>query len=386
MARFLVAATLARGADGGAAVALVLLAVQSTVPHAAAIGGLLAAGLMAPHALGPWVARALDRARDGRRFLAGAFVGYGVALAAAGVAFGHVPVPLVLACTVVAGACGPLLTGGLSSRVAGLCGPDQRAQRRGEGWDAVSYGLAGTLGPAAVAGLAAVTDVLTAVLTLAGAAVVAAVITLTLPADGGAADRPVAHVRTVLALLVRHGPLRRVNYATLCAAFCLGALPVIAVVLAGHLSPDPDAGATLVAVFGAGTLAGSLVLTAFPLHGEAEKLSVGCVAIVGLAALLSAASPTYALALAGFAAIGLANAPFVTATFAARSQYAPPAARAQVFVTMSSLKVAAAATGTAVAGLLTTLGPRALPAAFAAVVLLGSGVALADRRLSQRRR
>lgn len=382
MARFLVAATLARGADGGAAVALVLLAVQArpTVPHAAAVGGLLAAGLMAPHALGPWVARALDRVRDGRRFLAGAFVGYGVALAAAGVAFGHVPVPVVLACTVVAGACGPLLTGGLSSRVAGLCGPDQRAQRRGEGWDAVSYGLAGTLGPAAVAGLAALTDVLTAVLSLAAAAVVAAVITLTLPADHGSADRQVAAVRAVLALLIRQGPLRRVNVATMGAAFCLGALPVTAVVLAGHLSADPDAGAMLVAVFGAGTLVGSLVLTAFPLRGEAETLSVRCVAVLGVAALLCAAAPLYGFALAGFAAIGLANAPFVTATFAARSQYAPPEARAQVFVTMSSLKVAAAATGTAAAGVLTTLGPRALPAVFAAVVLLGAALAVADRR------
>jgi predicted MFS family arabinose efflux permease len=384
MARFLVAATLARGADGGAAVALVLLAVQSAVSHGAAVGGLLAAGLLTPHALGPWVARALDRARDGRRFLAGAFVGYGVALAAAGVAFGHVPVPVVLACTVVAGACGPLLTGGLSSRVAGLCGPDPRAQRRGEGWDAVSYGLAGTLGPAAVAGLAALTDVLTAVLTLAAAAVVAAVITLTLPADPSRADRPVAAVRAVLALLVRHGPLRRVNLATLSAAFCLGALPVLAVVLAGHLSTDPDAGATLVAVFGAGTLVGSLVLTAFPLRGEAETLSVRYVAVLGVAALLTAAAPVHALALAGFAAIGLANAPFVTATFAARSQYAPPEARAQVFVTMSSLKVAAAATGTAAAGVLTALGPRLLPAVFAAVVLLGSAAAMVDRRLSPR--
>src|SRR4051812_34425569 len=79
--RYLAAATLARGADGGAAVGLVLLAAAA---HAgAAAGGLLAAGLTAPHLLGPWAARRLDRARDGRRVLAAAFAGYAAALAAA---------------------------------------------------------------------------------------------------------------------------------------------------------------------------------------------------------------------------------------------------------------------------------------------------------------
>jgi hypothetical protein len=46
MARYVGAATLARGADAGAAVGLVLLAVDVLGPggHAAAVGGLLAAG------------------------------------------------------------------------------------------------------------------------------------------------------------------------------------------------------------------------------------------------------------------------------------------------------------------------------------------------------
>jgi len=101
IARYVLAATLARGADGGAAVGLLLLALATG--HGPAIGGLLAAGLTAPHALGPWVARRLDLARDGRRFLAWSFVGYGLALCAGGLALGHVPVPVVLVLVVVAG-------------------------------------------------------------------------------------------------------------------------------------------------------------------------------------------------------------------------------------------------------------------------------------------
>jgi predicted MFS family arabinose efflux permease len=380
LTRYVLAATLARAADGGAAVGLLLLALATG--HGAATGGLLAAGLTAPHALGPWVARWLDKARDGRRFLAWSFVGYGLALGAAGLALGHVPVPVVFALVVVAGACGPLLTGGLSSRVAGIAGPGERRQRRAEGWDSVSYGLAGTLGPAAVAAFAAVTSALAAVLALGAAAVLAAAMTLTLPRDGTHEEREAVPVREVLRLLVRHGPLRRVNIGTLATSFGLGGMPVIAVVLASHLTNQAGAGATLVAVFGIGNLVGSLLVTAFPLRGEPETLTIRHVALLGVVTGLCAVAPNYPLALVGFALIGMANAPFLTATFAARSQYAPPAARAQVFVSMASVKVAAGAAGSAVTGIATALGPRGLPAATAAVVLLGALTCTVDRRLT----
>jgi hypothetical protein len=70
--------------------------------------------------------------------------------------------------------------------------------------------------------------------------------------------------------------------------------------------------------------------------------------------------PTYPLGLLAFGLAGAANAPFFTATLASRSAYAPPGARAQVFVSMAALKVASAALGTALAGLLAALGPRPL--------------------------
>jgi len=381
MARFLVAATLARAADGGASVGLVLLAFERLTSNQAALGGLLAAGLAAPHALGPWAARLLDKARDGRAFLAVAFLCYGLALATAALTVEIVPLALVA--TITAGACGPLLLGGLSSRVAGIAGPADKQQRRGEGWDAVSYGLAGTFGPAAVAALAALASAQTAVLALAGGTAVAAAVTFTLPRDDHHRSREATPVREVLRLLVRHGPLRRVNVGTLTTSFSLGGMPVVAVLLADHLTGSAGAGAALVAAFGIGHLAGSLVVTAFPLRGEPEHLTTRHVALMGVAIALTAASPNYGLALAGFALIGIANAPFVTATFAARSTYAPPRARAQVFVSMSSLKVAAGASGAALTGLGTALGPRGLPVAAAIVVLLGATAMIVDRRATR---
>jgi hypothetical protein len=51
---------------------------------------------------------------------------------------------------------------------------------------------------------------------------------------------------------------------------------------------------------------------------------------------------------------------------------------------MASLKVAAFSAGSALAGVLTFLGPRGLPAAAAAVVLLGALGTVVDRRVSSR--
>jgi MFS family permease len=388
LVRYLGAALLARTADSGAAVGLVLLAISPAtgLRNGAATGGLLAAGLTAPHLLGPWVARWLDRARDGRKLLAAAFAGYGLGLAAAAILLSHARLLLVAALIGLAGLCGPLLTGGLSSRLAGIAGPQPHAQRRAEGWDAVSYGLAGTAGPAAVAGLAALTTPLVAVLTLAAAPLAAAAVTLTLPPTTPATsppnqDQPLT-VRAALRLLASHGPLRRVTMATMLTALSTGGLAVVAVVLGGQLSARPGAGAALAAAFGLGNLAGSLLVTALPLQGEPETLTARSVAVMAAALGLCAVAPTYPLAMAAFALVGASNAPFFTATLAARSLYSPPQARAQVFVSMAGLKVAMAAASTAAAGATIGYGPRGLLGVAAAITLLAAATALLDRRIS----
>src|SRR5690242_18683966 len=102
LGRYVIAATLVRAADAAAAVGIVLLAASPAahVAGGARTGGLLAAGLTAPHLLGPVVARRLDAARDGRVLLAGAFSAYGVALAAAALLLGRSPLALPAAAVV----------------------------------------------------------------------------------------------------------------------------------------------------------------------------------------------------------------------------------------------------------------------------------------------
>ena len=173
--RYAFAATVARTADAGAAVGVVLLAAGGA--GGVRLGGFLAAALTAPHLLGGRIGRLVDRARDPRRPLAAGCVGYAAALATATGAL-RLGLPAVGGgALVVAGACGPLLTGGFSSLTGGLGGCPERAR----GIDTLTYGVSGVVGPAAVAGLAALTSPAASLLLLAGATLVAAVGTRWLP-------------------------------------------------------------------------------------------------------------------------------------------------------------------------------------------------------------
>jgi MFS family permease len=378
-------ATLARGADGGAAVGLVLLAMMPAahVARPSLVGGLLATCLTAPHLFGPVLARQLDRADDGRWLLAGAFSLYGLALVAASLLVGHAPVMVAAALVIIAGACGPLLTGGLSSRLSELVGAGERAQRRAQGWDSVSYGIGGSAGPAVVAALAAVANPRLSMAMLSCAAVLAAALVLTLPASGGLnipADE-VLPVRQTLRLIAFSGPLRRVTYATMIAALPGGALAVLAVALGRHLGAGGGAGAVLAATFGLGNFLGSLLVTAFPLTGEPEKLASRYAAGMGAAFGLCALVPNVPVGIVVFALAGAMNAPFFTATLASRVNYSPPGARAQVFVSMAALKIAVAALGTTLAGLLLGIGPRALLLMGALLTIAAAAATVIDRRL-----
>ncbi|GAA0342078.1 MFS transporter [Actinoallomurus spadix] len=374
LVRYVPAAVLARGADGGAAVGLVLLAMDPglRLPGAAATGGLLAGALSAPHLLGPWTARRLDHARDARWVLAAAFLVYAAALAAGSLLLGRAPVWTAVAAVAAAGCCGPLLTGGLSSRLPGTSGADGKARRRAQGWDALTYGIGGTAGPAAVAGLAGLFGPLTAMLALSGAAALAAGLapTLSLERSNNASADPAPGVLAGIGVLVGAAPLRRVTTLTLLGALGMGALPVIAAVLGPHLTGRPGAGATLTVAYGLGNLGGSLLATIFPLRGEPERLALRLFAAVAVTFVLGALAPGFALTLVAFALVGVANALSFTATLTARTAYAPVTARAQVFVTSAGLKVAVSSAGSAAAGAMAGLGGRTL-------LLLCSGVGVA---------
>lgn len=350
LTRYVFAATLVRSADGGAVVAIVLLARDSGLPPW--LSGLLGAAITAPHLLGPFIARRLDTATDGRTVIAASAVAHGVLL---GVAAVLLPVtwavwPALLLCA--SGLFGPMLTAGVSSRLPSIAGPSQRSQRRAQSWDVASYGISGTLGPAAVAGIAAWVGPLAAALVLAVSAIVGAGAVLALPRQAPPADTAAvpSPARTLLDIW-RSGPLRRTLGLTVLVAFSVAALPIYAVAIAPDFGGAAIAG-TLVAGYGVGNLLGSALLMAWPLRGDADRLIIVLAAAVGLALAAISPMPTLVTVLGAFTVAGIANALFFAATLAARSEYAPPQARGQVFIWVGALKIAAGSAGTATAGAL----------------------------------
>lgn len=363
LARYVFAATLVRSADGGAVVAIILLA--HTAGHPGWVSGLLGASITAPHLLGPFIARRLDTANDGRKVIAVSAVAHGALLGAAAVLL---PVTWVIVPAVllgVAGLFGPMLTGGVSSRLPSIAGPSQKSQRRAQSWDVASYGISGTLGPAVVAWTSAATGPVEATLILAAAAIIGAVAVMALPrqapvADPGAVPSPTHTLVTIW----RSGPLRRTLGLTIVIAFSVAALPIYAVAIAPSFGGAALAG-TLVAGYGIGSLAGSALLMVRPLKGDADKLTAVLAGMFAVALAFVLPPSSLIPALIAFTIAGAANALFFAATLAARSEYAPFEARGQVFIWVGALKIAAGSAGTATAGTLIG-GPTWLPVVTAA--------------------
>jgi len=383
--RYLTAAALVRTASGGATVGLFTLAVaHSGSGHGAALGGALAALLTAPYLVGPWLARLLDAARDGRLLLSASFAVFGTALTTAGLCFGHLPTPAVAALITVAGLCGPLVTGGLSSRLAGIAGASARAQRRCEGWDSATYGIGNTFGPALVGLVGAMVGPVAAVIALGGAAGLAALIVLTLPPE---VQRPpgapaALHVSQTFRIIATVGPLRRMLVVMMLTALVAGGMTVVATTFGHQLAGSAAAGAALASGYGLGYLAGSVLVGMVPPRGEPERVALKLTAVGATAVAACALAPDYAFALVSFAAAGAASATLFTATLAVRSVYSPPEARAQIYVSMGGVKMAVASLGTAISGAAMSAGPRTLLGAGVVVVAFALAVAFADRRIT----
>ncbi|WP_245685641.1 MFS transporter [Streptomyces yerevanensis] len=359
LVRYVAAAALARTADGGAVVAVILLVTSSG--GSGTLAGALGACVTAPHLLGPFVARPLDLARDGRKVIASACLLHAVVLATGVLTYARVPTLVTALLLAVAGTCGPLLTGGISSRLPAIVGPQTRTQRRAQGWDVATYGIGGTVGPSLVAALSGWASPSAAALALAGGAGVAAGGVLLLPyapaAHGG--DRAaILKPGPTLALMARTGHLRRTVYLTMIVALGVAALPITAVHMTEVLGIDTSTAAVLTAAYGLGNLAGSAVVMVFPLTGDPDRLMrrLALGVVVGLG--MVAASHVFPLSVAAYGLTGILNALFFASTLAARTEYAPVGARAQVFIWVAALKITSGSAGTALAGSLTGLDVR----------------------------
>ncbi|THA41611.1 MFS transporter [Streptomyces sp. A1547] len=377
--RYLAAALAARFASEGMSLAVVLLALERT--GSAAHGAFVLTAWLAPHILAaPLAGVAASRTRRPRLFHVGALAGFTCAMAALSVLLGRAPAPLVLAVALLGGSCGPMVTGGMSSLVAGLV-PAGPARDRAYGWDASTYNAAAVTAPAVVGLAAALGSAAPAMAALALAGALAAALAATLPygtpqparatdtadSPGAPAGPPPAGLGAGLAALWRIRELRAITSATTLAFVGIGTLTTTSVLLASRLG-SPGAGGVLMTAFAVGALAGSLTLGRITAV-EPGRLARWAMAGTGAALAAAAFAPSVTLAAVLFTAAGVCDGPLLTATLRIRSEYAPDAVRTQVFTLGAGLKLTAASVGAALVGFAAAAPPQALLAGISVLIL-----------------
>jgi hypothetical protein len=378
LVHYAVAAVLVRGADEGARVGLVLLGLERT--RSAALGGLLVAALLVPHVVAAGVVgAAADRSRGPLRLVAAASAGFGAALTVAALTVGRLPTPVVLGVLLAGGCCGPALLGALSSRLPTLVAP--AATPRAFGVDAMTYGVAGMLGPAVAGVVAGRASAGPAVLVLGAGALLGAGAVAALP-DGGRPERPEpgsVQLREGVRTLWRERVLGLVTGATSLGQLGFGALPVVVAVVAVRRG-EPTGAGLLLAALTAGGVVGSLLWTVWPAP-PARAPQVVMAGLLGTALPVAAGAMTASTAVLAALLVlsGIANGPLFGALLVTRQRFAPANVRTQVFTLGAGLKTSSTAAGSALAGLVagwSTGTQLLLVAACPFVAALGGAVGL----------
>lgn len=378
LVHYALAALAVRLADTGARVALTLLALERT--GGAAAGGALVAAMLVPHVVAAPVAGLVaDRARRPQLLTGAAALLLAAALAVAAVGAGRWPLAVVAAALLLAGCGGPLLTGGLSSRLGDIVAPGRLP--RAYGVDAATYNVAGLAGPAVAAAATALWSAGAATAVLAGLAVLGAAAVATVPMRGAGAAAVPARLRDGAAAITRSRTLAVVTGTTTLGDVPAGMLPVAAVVVAGAAGHAEVAGWLVTALAG-GALLGSLAWTIRPAPAErALPVLAGALVLAGVP-LAAAAVPGLSLPVVAvlFALAGVAQGPLVGAMFTARQAHAPAAVRGQVFTIAAGLRTTAEALGAGLAGVLAGLGAVTVLGAAAGFPLAAAGAGFAAVR------
>ncbi|HZU58488.1 MAG TPA: MFS transporter [Actinocrinis sp.] len=384
---YLATAFSARWAEEGVPVATVLLAVHRT--GSAAQGAYILTAWTAPHLIASPLAGALvARSRNSRLSYASALAGVGAAILGVCLLLGRVPLALVFALALAGGAFGPIVTGGLSSLVAGLA-PQGPQRARAYALDAAVYNAASALGPAAVTAITVASSSAVATGALAGGALVATVLVALTPPSAGtwrpaqheqpAARRWHADLRRGMRALWRTPVLRVVTAGSCLAYLGTGALSTTAVLLAVSRG-YAGGGGTLISVFACTALAGSLAVARWQPPLSAVTIAWLGLLTTGAALAAAAAVRPFAACATLFAIAGLGDGPLLSAILRIRADYAPDDARAQVFTLAAGLKIFAGSCGTAIVGAVSHAPPSALLLGIAALQCIAAAALARSQR------
>jgi MFS family permease len=372
---FLLTVLLARISGSMFNTAGVLLVLART--HSAPLAGLTAAAAVVPAALcGPLLGAWLDVVRRRRvlivldQLLSVAGLLAVVALA------GHAPNWTVPVLTVIYSVTRPFSQGSFFSALADIAGTELLDQA--STIEATNLNLAIIVGPAMAGALAGIIGAAETVELQAALTVVVAGLVAVNPAfEARPADRSesVSHaLRTGLAALRRERLLLATSFSGGLAAFSWGLMLVGFPLYASHmLHTASHASGYLWAAVAGGSITGTFVLQGPP-GMRRVGISYG---VLGLSALLWPLAGTLAVGIALIAFTGFLEGPAYSGTIALRQRHAPPAARAQVMTTVTSISQLMLSAGAALGGALHD--PVVLIVMFVAVNLVAAAGALSRR-------
>ncbi|MFG3436746.1 MFS transporter [Nonomuraea sp. NPDC047897] len=368
LSRYMVGAVAARTGDEMSGPALLLAGLA--LSGSPVLGAWLLAGLTASAAVGgPLLGALLDRARRPGRMVGWCLLGYTAGLLAVLLGLGRLPDAALVGLAVSAGLLGPALTGGWTSQLPLVVPADRLG--RANALDAISYNVAGLVGPAAVAAVAAATSGQTAVLASAVLLLAAVPPAWTLPprrstppppsakalmdgtpSSGAALRRELAAGFTAIA---RNASLRRATVTSMVSCCGLAVLVVGTPLLGAELTGEASYGALLLAVTAAAALVTNAAATRVRRwRPRPDTVLAGSTLLLGAAMALAAraayADGPFELAVLAAAVAGVAEGPQLTALMAVRHREAPPRLRGQIFTTGASLKITSYAGGAALAG------------------------------------
>jgi len=368
-----VGATASRLATEMYSVAVVLFVLAET-GDAHVAGWTVAAATFPTIVTGPLVGAWLDRTPHRRL----AFLLSPVVLVAAMVGFllaGQAGTPswAYVLLGFLAGLPSPVRTGGFSGLIPTVV-PEQ-VLPRAYGLEAASYNIAGIAGPAMAGAVAGAATASWAIAMTMVVAVVAAMLIAQVPITPGVPEsgrRLGASLRSGLGLLWRSAPLRGLTVATTVSQGTYGLVVVAFPLLAADLHHKRAVGGVLFSVFAVGALLGSVLYSRLASRLSAELVAYVTMVVFGAFLALIGAAPSLTVAVVAAAVAGFFDGPLLAATLDLRQRVSPPHLRTQVFTTAASLKIAAFAIGSALAGTAADgVGARGM------LVVAGAGQAVA---------
>ncbi|MEU4394937.1 MFS transporter [Kribbella sp. NPDC023855] len=375
LARYLLAATLARVGDEMVAFTLVLLVLERT--DSAALAGLTGAAYALPAVVtGPLLGAWLDRTRYRRTALAANQAVLGAVMLSMLAVVGHTAHWVTPVLAALAGTTLPLVSGGFTSMLPILL-PSERLPRANS-LEAASFGMAAITGPAAAATLAAAVSAEAAAVVIAVMAALSILAIGRLPALPPAPASPEPFLGSVVAGLAHLARTPRLRASTVTTTLLMGVTGMLLITLPLHMASigaSRSAAGYLWTALELGSVTTALLLGRLQVRWRPEYVVMVSVAVYGLAFTAWPFAGTFAVLLVLAAATGLVEGPMLPAMFAARQQYSPTALQGRVSTTAASLRVGAAALGQAAAGLLVpAVGTHTALLLVAAGLVAASGI------------